>query len=245
MTAHFPLTEAIGRDANLIMVALNSRSEQLKIDIDSQSLLKKITMAGLKALGLASSITAIASIPIAPLMFAAIPITIGASALCLAISCLVIVMLFDLRSPGELIIKDQWKSLFESLRKGNGNEILKTCQELAKQKEKRPSLFNQCLGLLSPHETTPFFHKVCLVAYVQIALDALRADDEETAKSNAHLALSHSGSSGFQDEIQKFVQEIIDSPKNMRQLMDTCQAGEDLHALDSLIAMRAIINIFK
>ena len=239
MSAHFPVTEAIGRDANFIMLALNIRSEQLKFDIDSQGLLKKITMTGLKVLGLTSSVVAVASIPVTALMFAATPLTIGAAALCMAISCLAIFMLLDARSPGELIIKDQWKAVFNSLRKGNGKEILETCQELARQKEKRQKLFSQCLGSLPPDETTPFFHKVCLIAYLQIALEALRTDNEETAKSNAHLALSHFGSSGFQDEIQKFVQEIIDTPKNMRQLMDTCQAGKDLHALDYLMAMNS------
>lgn len=236
MTAHFPVTEPIGQDANIIMIALNSRSEQLKIDIDSQSLIKKITMTGLKILGLAAGIVTAASIPVATLMFAATPLTIGATALAVAISCLAICMLLDLRSAGELIIKDQWKALFESLRKGNGREILETCQELAKQKEKRQSAFNQCLGTLPPEETTPFFHKVCLIAYLQIALESLRQDNKEAAKSNAHLALSHFGSSGFKDEIQDFVQKILDSPKSMCRLMEDCQAGEDLHALDHLLA---------
>ncbi|HEV8051390.1 MAG TPA: hypothetical protein VGP47_02765 [Parachlamydiaceae bacterium] len=238
MTAHFPVTQAIGRDANVIMIALNSRSEQLKFDIDTQSLIKKITMTGLKILGLLSSVAAVASIPVTALMFAATPLTIGATALLLAVSCLALYMLLDPRSPGELIIKDQWKAVFEALRKGNGREILDTCQELAKQKEKRLSVFTQCLGSLPPDETTPFFHKICLIAYLQIALEALRHNDKEAAKSNAHLALSHFGSSGFEPEIQKFVQEILDSPKNMRHLMDTHQAGEDLHALDYLIAIR-------
>jgi len=238
MIAHFPVTEAIGKDADIIMNALNSRSEQMKSKIDSQSLFKKITIVALKALGLASGILAIASIPVTALMLATTPLTIGAIALCTAISCLALYVLLDPRSPGELIIKDQWKSVFEALRKGDGKQILETCQELAKQKEKRLASFSQCLGSLPPSETTPFFHKTCLIAYLQIAMEHLRNNEEEKAKSNAHMALSHFGASGFSNEIEKFVYIITESPKNMRALMDTHQAGEDLHALDYLISMK-------
>lgn len=240
MTAYFPITDPISNDAHAIMHALNSRSEQLKSMIESQSLWKKISLEALKALGLASGIVTIASIPVSGLMFAATPITIGVVALCMTISCLALYMLVNPKSPGELIIKDQWKSVFNALRKGNGKEILETCQELARQKEKRLSSFNQCLGYVLPNEITPFFHKSCLVGHLQIAMDHLRKGEEEEAKSNAHMALSHFGGSGFSKEIKYFIDEIAESPKKMKKLIEKHQAGKDLHALDYLVAAKTV-----
>lgn len=236
MNTYFPITEPIGKDANVIINALNSRSTQLKSTIDSQSLSKRITMTALKAIGLASTVTAIASIPVTALLFSTVPLTIGAIALCLSISCFALYMLFEPKSPRELIIRDQWKSVFQSLRNGNGKEILNTCQELAKQKEKRLSSFSQCLGSLNPSETLPFFHKTCLVGYLQMAMEHLRNHEDEKALSNAHMALSHFGASGFSNEIKKFLEIIVDSPNHMRHLIDIHQAGNDLHALDYLVA---------
>lgn len=238
MTLHFPITAPIGNDADIIMFALNSRSEQIKSKIDSQGLFKKITFVALKAIGLSSGVLAAASIPVTIILFTTTPLTIGAIALCASITCLALYMILDVRSPGELIIRDQWKSVFEALRKGNGKQILDTCQELAKQKEKRASSFNQCLGSLSPNETTSFFHKTCLVGYLQIAMEHLRHGEDDKAKSNAHMALSHFGASGFSKEIENFVHGITDSPKTIYNLMESCQAGEDLHALDYLIAVK-------
>lgn len=236
MTVHFPVTEPISKDADIIMQALNARSEEIKSSIDHQSLFKKTTLIALKALGLTSGVVAVASIPVTAIVFAITPLTIGTIALCTAISCLALYMFLDPRSPGELIIKDQWRSVFEALRNGNGKQILETCQELAKQKEKRLASFNQCLGSLDSNETIPFFHKTCLVGYLQIALDHLKNNAEKEAKSNAHLALSHFGASGFSSEIEDFIKIITHSPKEMNLLIETHQAGEDLHALDYLIA---------
>lgn len=237
MTTHFPITSAIGQDADTIMIALNSRSAQIKSNIDSQGIFKKITIMALKILGLISGITTASSIPVTVIVFTVTPLTIGAAALVTTITCLTIYMWLDPRSPGELIVKDQWKSLFEALRKGNGKQILDTCQELAKQKEKRASSFNQCLGAMPASETTSFFHKTCLVGYLQIAMEYLRNGDEEQAKSNAHMALSHFGASGFSQEIENFVSIITLSPRTIRELMEKCQAGKDLHALDYLVAI--------
>lgn len=238
MNSYFPITEPIGNDANVIINALNLRSTQLKSTIDSQSLVKRITMSALKIIGLASSVTAIASIPVTFILFSTTTLTLGAIALSLSISCLSLYILMEPKSPRELIIRDQWKTVFQALRKGNGNEILETCQELAKQKEKRLSSFSQCLGSLNPAETLPFFHKTCLVGYLQITLENLKNHEDEKALSNAHMALSHFGASGFSEEIKSFLEKIIDSPNSIRHLIDLHQAGSDLHALDYLVAMK-------
>jgi hypothetical protein len=235
MNCIFPITKPIGNDANVIINALNSRAAQLKSDIDTQSLLKKTIMVALKAIGFASTAAALASIPVTIYLFSATPLTIGVIALTLSISCLALHMLLDPKSPRELIIRDQWKSVFQSLRKGNGKEILATCQELAKQKEKRLPAFSQCLGALNPNETLPFFHKTCLTGYLQIALAHLKVHEDDQALSNAHLALSHFGASGFPNEIKKFLEKIVESPEQMRLLITAHQAGNDLHALDHLI----------
>ena len=237
MTAYFPITEPISHDAHSIMAALNSRSKQLKLEIDSQSIPKKITICAIKILTVTSGVLAIASMPVALIMFSAAPLTIGAISASAAICSLAFYMLLDPRSPGELILRDQWRSVFDSLRKGKGKEILETCQELARQKEKKSSSFALCLGSLPQNETTPFFHKTCLIGYLQIALEYLRNGEEEEAISHAHRALSHFGASGFSAEIKDFAQKIVESPKDVRHLMDALHIGEDLHALDYLIVM--------
>lgn len=238
MNVYFPITQALGNHADIIMKALNSRSEQMKLHLDAQSLFKKIAIIALKALGLASGVIAIASIPVTALMFTLTPLTIGGIALCNAVSCLAIHMLLDARSPGEQIIRDQWKAVFNALKKGKGKEIIETCQELAKQKEKRGSLFDQCLNSLPVSEVTPFFHKTCLIGYLQIALEHVRNGKETEAKSNAHMALSHFDASGFSGEIENFVRAITESPKQMHNLLHTHKVGEDLHALDYLISLK-------
>lgn len=235
MTSYFPITEPIGNDASIIINALNTRSKQLKSEIDSQSLLRKTSMVALKIIGLAATAAALACVPVTFFLFSTTSLTIGSLALSLSISCLALYMLFDLKSPRELIIRDQWKAVFESLRKGNGREILATCQELATQKEQRLSYFSQCLGFLNPNDTLPFFHKTCLVGYLQIALEHLKDREDEKALSNAHMALSHFGASGFPNQIKKFLDKIVDSPEQIRQLIDTHQTGNDLHALDHLL----------
>jgi hypothetical protein len=169
-------------------------------------------------------------------MFSAVPLTIGAISSATAICNLALYMLLDPRSPGELILRDQWRSVFDALRKGKGQEILETCQELARQKEKKSSSFDLCLGSFPRNETTPFFHKTCLIGHLQIALEHLRDGQEEEAISRAHLALSHFGASGFASEIKEFTQKIVEFPKDVRYLMDVLQIGENLHALDYLIA---------
>lgn len=226
MYASFPVTGPIGNDANIVIQALNARSAQLKSL--NENIFRKITMTALKAIGLTAIITALASIPIS--------LSISALATGLSISCLVLYLLLDPKSTRELIIREQWKSLFQSLRKGNGKEILETYQELAKQKEKRLPIFTQTLGSLNSNDTLPFFHKTCLVGYLQIALEKLKNYEDQQALSHAHMALSHFGESGFPFEIKKFLEEITESPADIRQFIKAQQSGNDLHALDDLIA---------
>ena len=237
MTPYFPITRPLNQDADIIINALNIRSEQVKTNVDSQNIIKKIFMVAIKVLGLAAGIVTLACIPVAAILFTAAPLKLGIASLSLAISCLALTLLLDPRSAGEGIIKDYWKSLCEALRTGNGHKIIETCQELAKQRETRADSFKNSLGSLSITEIDPFFHKTCLVGYLQIAIEHLKRGEEEQAKSNAHLALSHFDASGFATEIEKFVKSITESPGKMRQLMQAHPAGNDLHALDYYIAI--------
>jgi hypothetical protein len=237
MNAHFPITEPINRDAEIITDALSARSQEIKKNIDSQTFLRKISLVALKIIGLASTIVTAASIPVAALTFTTTPLTIAAVAVSLAIACLALCILLDAKSPGESIVREHWKELFEALRKGDGTEIIQTCKELAKQKESRATAFAECLGKLSATEITPFFHKTCMVGHLLIAMTHLRNDEEEQVRSHTYIALSHYDSSGFSPEIERFAKSLVDSPKEIRRLIDTYCVGNDLHAMDYLLVL--------
>lgn len=236
-TDYFPITSAIGKDANTIISALSTRSEQIKCKADSYGIVTRVTIVALQTLGLAAGIVTAASFPAAAVLLTAAPLTIGAVGLVVSISALALHVLLYPRSPGELIVKDHWKRLFEALREGDGEKIIKACQVLFKQKDQRNGPFVQCLGTLPSEETNPFFHKACLVGYIQIALEHLRKNEDDLAKSKAHLALSHFDASGLPDKIKQFITSITENPKRMRYFIDGHNLGHDLHALDYLITV--------
>ena len=237
MTALYPITDPINQDADDIISALKTRAEQIKITLDSQSLAKKISLASIKIFGLASAVTAAATVPVAALVTVTAPVMIGVTALISAVACLTLSIHFDARNPAEMILKDLWKAVFEALREGNGKKIIETAQELAKQKEKRKDAFHQCLGDMDPDFTTPFLHKTCFVGYLQMALDNVRNNEDDIAKSNAHLALSHFDSSAFSPDIERFAKSILETPQKIRAVMEACDAGNDIHALDYIISV--------
>lgn len=236
MTPIYPVTVPLSKESDAIIASLKTRSEQIKLHIDSQSLQKRICLTAMRIFGLASAITAAASIPVAVLVTITAPVIIGATTLISAIACLALSIYLDPRSPAELIVRDLWKSVFEALRNGDGKIIIETVQELAKQKDKRTDAFNQCLGRMDASDTTPFFHKTCFVGYIQMALENLRNNDDDLAKSNAHLALSHFDGSAFPHEIERFAKTVFDSPQKIRSLVIECSEGTDLHALDYIVS---------
>lgn len=235
-TQHFPITGPLGNDADIIINALNSRSEQIKSNADSQGLIKKITIIAIQTIGLAAGIVAVASVPAAAFLLSVTPLTIGAAGLVATITALALHILLDPRSAGELIVKDYWKDLFEALKGGGGKEIIEACQELFKQKDMRKSSFKQCLGTLPPEDVDPFFHKSSLVGYLQIALKHLRNQEDDLARSKAHLALSHFDASGFPATVKNFAAAITENPKRVRLFIENNDAGHDLHALDYFLA---------
>lgn len=239
MPNYFPITEPINTDAELIRTALITRSEQLKSMVESQGILKTVTMTGTKVFGSIAGIVAASSLPAAGIMFAAAPLAIGGIASAISISCLALYIFLDPKSPNEIYIRDLWKSVFLSLKNGNGQKILKELEELVKQKEERLQAFEQTLGGNPASNTLPFFHKIWFVAYLQIALDHLKNDELEEARSNAHLALSHFEYSKFPVEVKNFTKEITEAPQNIQFFVkENQEAGDDLHALDYFIALK-------
>lgn len=239
MTAYFfPLRAALTQDAGTVMRALDGRSAQIKSNIDSQSLFRKGTVLAVKSLGITSGVGAIASVPTAISLLSIAPLTIGAASLCTAMTCLAVHIFLSPRSDAEQIVKNKWKAVFEALRKGDGQQILDSGTDLAKQEKERPSAFKQCIGSLSPQEITPFLHKVRVIGFLQIAMGHLRQGEERLAKENAYYALANFDDSGFPKEIESFIRWMIDTPKGIRQLMGAHQAGNDLHALDYLMAVK-------
>lgn len=239
MTAEFfPFRTAITQDVNVVMNALDQRTAQINLDIDSQGFFRKFTMLAAKSLGLASGIVSFASVPTAISMLSLAPLTFGAASLCTAMTCLAAHILLSPRSDAEQIVKNKWKAVFEALRKGDGQQILNSGTELAKQEKERPSGFYQCIGSLSPQQITPFLHKIRVIGFLQIAIGYLRNGEDKLAKENAYYALANFDDSGFPKEIESFIRGMIDTPKSMRQFMESHQAGNDLHALNYLIAVK-------
>lgn len=238
MMVYFPLRDALQHDFDLIEGALTKRSEQIKAKNDSQGLLKKIARVALHVFGLMAAVVSLACIPATIFVFSGTLPTLGAISFVLSITCLVLHKLLTPRSDGEQIISNQWKTVFEALREGKGRRILDTCQELAKQKEKRQLDFARCIQPLPPDETTPFLQKICVIGYLLIAVHHLREGKEDQAKSHAYMALSHFGDSGFSKEIERFLQEVAGSPASIRKLIGTYKGGEDVFSLDRLVATK-------
>lgn len=239
MTTFFPLREAIAKDASVVMRALDARSKQIKSNIDSQSLFRRLSMLAVRSLGLTSGVVTIASVPAAVSMFSVAPLTLGAASLCTGMTCLAMHIFLSPRSDAELIVKNKWKAVFEALRRGDGKLILSSGTELAKQEKARQSAFSQCIEPLPTHAAIPFLHKIRVVGFLQIAMNHLRNGEDKLAKENAYYALANFDDSGFPKDVESFIRGIADSPKNMRLLMETHPAGDDLHALDYLIAKKA------
>lgn len=235
MTTFFPLTGVIARDADTMIQAINKRSAQVKSMQDSQTLVKRVTLASIKILSLASAVVATASIPAAIAVSFTVPLTIGITSIITAIACLSLSLYLEPRSSGELIVKDLWKKVFEALREGNGKKMVETARQLAAQQEKRTSAFTKCLGETDPAEATPFLHKICFVGYLQQALYLLEAGEPEQAKTTAKLAISHYASSGFSPAVGEFAASIIKQPQTIKSLVEGCNTCIDLHRIDSLI----------
>lgn len=242
MNVYFPTAFAITLDADEIIEAINGRTQEIKANIDSQGVLKKIVLEAAKVLGLASGVFAVAALATSLVTFTITPLTFAFAATAAAVTWFTVSILLDPRNAGEAIVKDQWQALFQSLREDSGEDIIKRGQDLLKQKEQRPASFDQCVGKLDPETLNPFFHKTCMVGYLLIALKHLHQKEEELAKSNAHLAMSHFGSSGFPKEIEQLAQAIIANPAELVQLIENHQVGNGIHALDYLINLKTKNN---
>jgi hypothetical protein len=240
---YFPLTHQIRHEADKVITALNARSKELRDSIDSQDLFKQMSLVILKTLSLEGAVVTAACIPVAIITFTATPLIIAAMSLTTAITCLALSIFFDPRDPGESIVKDQWKALFTSLQVGNGAEIIQVCQELAaKQNERHSTSFVRSLGGLQPIEVTPFFHKICMAGYLLIALEGLKKNDEEQAKTFANFALSHFDQSDLPKEVEMYAKEIIDNPDEIRRFLQAKQIEPNLRNLDYILVMKRKIR---
>lgn len=239
MNVHFPTAIAITKDADIIIASLNERTKEIKKNVDSQGITKKIVLEASKIFGLAAGVVSVAAVAASLITFTITPLLIAMAATAVAITCFTISILQDPRNASESLIKDQWKALLESLRQSCGEDILKRGQDLLKQKEQHTAAYDQCIGKLDSEALTPFFHKTCLIGYLLIALDSLHRNEEEKAKSNAHLALSHFDSSGFPPEIEQIALCMTNNPKELAQLIDKHHVGRGVPALDHLIFLKA------
>lgn len=238
MNVYYPITQAIGHDADVIINSLNTRVEEIKRKLDKQSIIRKASVAALKVLGLAAGIVTVAALPVAAMTFTATPLMIAAASFALGVTCMALCILLDPRNAGESIVKDHWKALFEALRKGNGKQVIHAGRELIKQKDLRPSSYEQCLGQLHHDDLIPFFHKTSMIGYLLMALENLHQREEEKAKSNAHVALSHFDASGLPSEAELLANAITANPKEVHQLIVKNNVGRDIRALDYLITLK-------
>jgi hypothetical protein len=234
----FPLTYQIRQESDKLLTALQTRSAEIRKHIEAQPLTKQISLICIRTIGLESAFVTVACLPVALLTFTAAPLAIAGVSLATAITCLALHLFFDPISPGESIVKDQWKALFEALQHGNGKQIVQICQALARQDKQRSAAFVKCLGGLQPMEVTPFFHKVCMAGYLLIAFEELQKNEEEQAKNYANKALSHYDQSNLPKEVELCAKEIADNPKEIRRLLQQQEAVPTLKNLDQLLIMK-------
>lgn len=233
-----PITQPISNDTQMIIYAIDSRSDEIKKFNNSQNIIKRIIIAALPVIGLAAALVSIGSIPVAVILFTAtmMPLAIAGINLGIALTCLTLSIVLNPTSPGETIIRKQWKDLFSALRKGDGELIIETCQELAKQKDGRKDSFKRCLGTLPADETTPFFHKICFVGYLLIAMQSQLKGDSEQSSFMVQKALPHFDGSGFSAEVMTFAKLMMDNPQDVQSLIELHSHSESrLHALDHML----------
>lgn len=236
MTTYFPLTEALNRDASQILTAIHQRAFEVKQAVDSQSITKRVALVALDLIGLAAAFVTVASLPVAALLMTLSPLSVAATSLTLSISCLSLSIFLHPRSRGEMIVKDHWKQLFQAIRLGNGSEIIRTCQELAKQEKQRSYHFYHCLGISSPENVDPFWkpflHKTSLVGYVLMAIEDFRSGDENLGNKHIDQALSYYEHSNFPESVHEYLKELKNKQSNQRQLILTHSTAKGLHTLD-------------
>lgn len=242
MNTHFPITEAINRDASTIILALNRRVNDVKNIVDNQSLARRVSIVALDLIGLASGLVSIACLPVIAFTVSLAALPIAAIAVTLSITSLALSIFFHPRSRGESLVKDYWKHLFQAIRKGNGQEIIQTCQELAKQEKQRPAHFQHCLGIKSDVAIEPFWkaflHKTSLVGYLLMAIDNFRLGDEEKGQMHSDQALSHFEASGFFEEVQRYLKDLKDPHSELRDMIRMHNTAKGVHSLDYLLSLR-------
>lgn len=240
---YFPITSALSRDSELIIDALNTRSQEIKTA--SQNQLRRISILALQLIGMAAAVLTLASLPVAVIMFTAtiFPVKVAAISFSLSLIALGLSVLLSPTGPGETIIKNLWKSLFFALRQGDGALILRISQELEVQKQHRRDSFKSCLGPLPPETAIPFFNKSRLVGYLLIALQHQRKGDRDQAITNAQNALSYFDQSGFPEDVKRFIKICLDNPHSMQQLLKLHHHSQyPIHALDTILVTRLQIK---
>ena len=236
MSEYFPILDSVRHDSDLIINALNKRTEEVRSEFKNQGFLRKITNTALRLFGLISIFASFAALPAAAITFSVSYLIQAAIGFCVGVTSLAIYVLMNSRSPDEAIIKDCWKGLFDALRNGNGDEILDAAQALFNQKKRLPQVFDKCMYDLKADDLTPFFHKMCAIAFMLKAIGNVRAENETALQTNAHKAFIHFEPSGLPKRFGDIVQLLMQNHENIRQLILQKQIGDrDIRSIDYLI----------
>ncbi len=234
MNIEFPISHGISQDAASILEAIDRRSREIKKISDSLGIIYQIGVMILNKVAVVLGLVAVAGCAVSIAMINLIPLKIAALSAVLAISCAALGALIHPHSSGESFIRNNWQLLCRALRDGDGEGIIKSCQELAEQKNVRKNNFNDCLGNYDSQKVTVFFYKAMLIGYFLLAVQAINDQRDEDSSANAKQALHFFDSSGFPEEVKKCLKNLETAPEDIRNLLKLSNTKNRLYALDFL-----------
>lgn len=234
MNTHFPISETIRRNADMIISILDTRAEEVKKNVQSQSFIQRITLIASRIIGLAGGLVMIACLPIAAAKVSIGALSIAFISFSVAMTCFALYVCLNPRSPGETIVQSQWKSLFTALRSGNGIDIIQACNELIKQKRQRTSSFDNCLNKQTVG-VMPFIYKSLLIGYLLLAIENLMNGKKEEANTFADNALGLFEESHLPKEIKNGIKAIKNGSEETQKILRSTYTKPSLQSLDSFL----------
>lgn len=238
MNDYFPVFNSIGQDSDQIITALNERADEIQKAAE-KSLFRKILRVSLKIIGVIGLVIGFAALSYAAITFSAIPFIISGTAFCLGLSTLPLFILINGRNSVERMIKKCWKTLFESLMHGNGDEILKSAEALMNKKKQFPQQFYHSTCKLRQNENlSPFFHKICAVAFLLKAIGNVAQGEDDQMLANARSAFFHFETSELPKSFGEAALNLMENQTTLKKLIIEKKIGDrDIRSIDYLIFM--------
>lgn len=238
MNDYFPVFNSVRQDSDQIIAALNERAGEIQKKAE-QSVTRKIIRVSLKIIAIIGLAISLAALSYATVSFTATPFIISGTGFCLGLSTLPIFILINERNSVERMIKKCWKTLFESLMHGNGDEILKSAEALMNQKKQYPQQFDRSTcKLRHTQNLSPFFHKVCAVAFLLKAIGNVAQGKENQMQADAQSAFFHFETSELPKSFGDVALSLMENQMGIKRLIIEKKIGDrDIRSIDYLIYM--------